>query len=205
MCGVLKVNEIESLYATAPPSINNVQYSTAEPPWIEHGILQESCDYHCHVCFLEGTVYVYPTEMGKKAVKARKGYEHEAGQQGVDYKTGKGRIINPMDIDYCERYEIPKDLLSDNRLMPTYSTSQKGAAAVRIVAGLLKRKIVKIPLQSVEITDEDLQIKGVDMIVHCKIKLQIKCDKAGGMRAFKYRDPAGIFLQTHERNPLKRI
>lgn len=204
MSGVLKVNEIESLFATAPASAHNYQYLTADHSWIEHGILQENCDYHCHICFMEGTAYVYPTEMGKKAVRQGKGYEHEAGQPGVEFKTGKGRIINPMDIDYCERYVIPKDLLHANALRPEYTTSQKGACAVRIVAGLLKRKLIKIPLQSVEITDADLQIKGVDMLICCKINLQVKCDKPGGMTPYKYRDPAGIFLQTHERNPLKR-
>jgi hypothetical protein len=45
-----------------------------------------------------------------------------------------------------------------------------------------------------------LQIEGMDIIVNCKVKIQVKCDFTGG------RKPLGsgnLFLQTAECNPLR--
>lgn len=121
-----------------------------------------------------------------------------ASQSGI--KTALGRLIPPSDIPNLAEYEIPETWArkAESKL-GNATTSIKGQIAVSITKDLLKRGIIKLPLLTTEITDEQMQISGIDILVMATIKVQVKCDWNAGHRSLG--GTGNLFIQTYECNP----
>lgn len=163
---------------------------------VEHGIQTEESDFRLHVGFASGRAYLFPTESGQKVIK-RPGHGYStfrAKQPGVDIVTGIGYKVPHKDVDGCEEIVIPQEVLSLAPVAKTDGPGEKGRAAMMVARTLLKRGLVPLPLLPREVTDADMQIRGADIIVTCRLRIQVKCD----WWATQY----GLSLQTAECNPL---
>ena len=83
-------------------------------------------------------------------------------------------------------------------------TSVKGAAASGVAMDMVRCGAIRLPMIATEVTDLGMQLRGRDMLVMGSgASIQIKCDwYAGYIRADG--TSAGLYLQTHERNPLRQ-
>ena len=169
---------------------------------IDYGIYQEKTDYRCHVCLGEGYLYIYRTDAGIAACESGRYPELPARQPGVDGFTAKGYCVPPLDIEGCDRVRIPDNWLDIARAKApqSASTTQKGAIATKLVRAMLRRGRIPVSLGSREVGNQQLQIEGCDIIVSANFRIQVKCDYPGGVGG-----TGRLYLQTAERNPLKRL
>lgn len=170
---------------------------------IEHGIFQDESDYHCHVGFTVKAVYFFSTDAAKKAAQNPKWKTVSSWQPGWNSPTSEGKIPPWHKIDGCVEIIIPDMYIQAANCKRTESTSIKGQKALAIVQSLLTLGMIPLPLSPQEITAENLQIRGLDIIVKTKTTIQVKCDYDCGS---KLRGGTGnIYLELKERNPLGRI
>jgi len=172
----------------------------------DYGIQNEESHIRAHVCPMVKRVYVYPTEQGIQALT--KGPEALGYQPGVDGPTANGRLIKPFDIEKCVGLEINKRAWESVGFDGEDSTTEKGRKAVKLVAGMIRAGL--FPLPAGVIIDPNIskaiQIKGDDIYVWTQkscVKIQVKCDFPGGDK--NLGGTGHLYLQTAERNPLKRI
>lgn len=168
---------------------------------IDYGICQESSDLRCHVCYGEGYLYVYKTNDGIAACSTGNYPLKPAYQPGVTHATATGYLVPPDDICGCKRVKIPPrgQQWALDKIDKQSDTGKKGSVTARLVAYMLKHGLIPMPLGSEEVGDQRLQIEGVDILVFCRLRIQVKCDWDGG------RDGTGnLFLQMSETNPLGR-
>lgn len=138
---------------------------------------------------------------------------HSGVEEPPPFPNGKFRIIyadppwfyaqqiesyGPAERHYptMKTIEIPQDLLQKINCHKSDDTSKKGKAAVEITRYLLLNGKISFPFIVKEVTEKNLQVRGVDLIITSQIKIEVKCDWLGG----KY----GLALQTHECNPFKK-
>jgi hypothetical protein len=160
---------------------------------VEHGIQNDESQYRLHICFNGGVAYLFPTAAGAVAVEAGLGKPFEAGQPGVNFVTGKGRKVPAALIEDCREIEIPQAWLEKVDCKRTDSPVMKGQKAMAIAKWLFKTARVPVPVMTKEITDEQMQVRGTDLIVTSEWSVQVKCDYFGAEN--------GLALQTHECNP----
>ena len=165
-----------------------------------HGIQTENSDIRAHVSVVNRTIYVFKTRAGNDAVATRNPPTATAGQPGVDGVTADGWLTPIEWIDDLRRvryFSWPRW----NEFLPELATTDKGALAVACVIDAMRLGRFPIWLEAVEDERENIQIKGTDIVVFCRKRVQVKCDWRCGDK------PAGtgnLFLQRAERNPLKR-
>lgn len=163
----------------------------------ESGIQTEDSDIRAHVSPCNKHVYVFRT---RNAIEAIEQYEPEvrpAFQDGVKGKTAEGWLVKLDWIRDLRRLNFvswPKWGDFSKKL----STSQKGALAVECVTALMKIGRFPLWLDAWEDDREYVQLKGTDVLLFAKKRIQIKCDYSAG-------DTGNLFLQRAERNPLKRF
>jgi len=167
----------------------------------KHGIEEDESTYRIHVGFQAKVIYVFLTENGRKAA-AELQREKYAGQPGVSYKTARGKAVPWQQIEGCIEIPIPSDIHSQVNCRMAQTTSVKGAKAVQVVKEMFLRGLIPISFHVAEVMEQDLQIKGLDMVVKSHVTIQIKCDYRCGSRHLG--GTGNIFLQTHECNPLHR-
>lgn len=174
--------------------------TSAQPELFDYGIHNESADLRAHVCVLARKVYVFPR---RPVVQIMKRFElKSAGQRGVIGKTAEGRVVPVTTIPYLK--QIP---ISEERLIgftEDLSTSEKGERAVNLVSELLKAGRFPLWVEGDLVETVNMQIDGDDIHVSGRWRIQVKCDFCGG-RGEHPRCTGNLFLQTAERNPLKRI
>lgn len=181
------------------------------PPSLVHsGITTEQSDYRIHVGYKMGTVWVFPTDSGRAAVERAEqigitpDYPQDPAVHDGRGPTARGFQIPPSLLDGCQAIPIPPDLLSRYGCSVTSSTSQKGQSAQDLVFEMFRRGIILLPMIPQVVIDAELQRKGQDMLVTRNATIQIKCDfYACYTRKDGYT--RGLFLQTHERNPLRQF
>lgn len=177
------------------------QPSLGQPELFEHGIQTENADIRCHVAPKTRLVFVFRTaplldlDLEQYAV----GW---AGQPGVTYKTGKGYLVPFKDIPdlrILRWHSAPWwDAFSPDQL-----PQEKGRLAVDVASELLRDG--RFPLWHGYAKDSDrleVQHGGTDILLWGRWKIQVKCDYFAGPK-----DAGGtgnLFLQTAERNPLRR-
>jgi hypothetical protein len=105
------------------------------------------------------------------------------------WATARGVRIDWHMIPGARDIAIPKDM---HQRTGGQSTSKKGAIACQIIANMASANLLLLPMQIVEVDDRAQQIAGTDG--EARIALQVKHDGGCWRR--------GVFLQTHERNPL---
>lgn len=169
---------------------------------VEYGILNDESDFRAHVGMKVRHVFWYKTDNGKDCVRSGK-YEDAKARQGEhEFVTAVGKKVPPQDIAGCHAYGIPDDLFSeiDPNCMDT--TTEKGRKAVLIVTEMIKRGIIPLQMDVIEITDRDLQIKGMDIFITVSMHVQVKCDWNCGPK--EWGGTGNLYLQTHECNPYRR-
>ena len=166
----------------------------------EYGIQTEASDVRAHVSVVNATIYVFPTRCGIEAITRERPPLRPAFQDGVAGATAEGWLVK---MDWIEDLRRVKFYSWDGwkDFTERLSTSQKGVLAVRCVIDSMKRGRFPFWLDASEDEREHVQVKGTDILVFCKKRVQVKCDYRGG------DGPLGtgnLFLQKAERNPLKR-
>ncbi len=169
---------------------------------IEYGIQNEASDFRVHVGYLTQYLYVFPTEAARRYLTTNHGIEVRAASQNgivtakgfpvpISHIEGLVDILIPMDI-YLKYPILEKGMLTDT----------KGKLATSITVDMLERNLIPLPIQVDLTEDKALQISGTDIIIHSKLRLQVKCDFKAGHR--KYHGTGNVFLQVEECNPYKR-
>ena len=161
---------------------------------IAYGIQNEKSDMRAHVSVIAKSVYIFPTECGKKAIE--KGSYKIKPTWTNNIKTAEGYCIPPDKIENCQRILIPKDIFDRVSIKIEESTTIKGNKAVAVVIEMLKRGLIPLTLQINEVTDADLQIQGMDILVKTRGRIQVKCDYRAG-----YPGTGNLYLQVAECNP----
>ena len=164
-----------------------------------YGIQNEESDLRVHVSVCNATVYTFLPSAAMDAIKEHPEVEQRpAYQTGVNGATAKGY---PMPIKYIKgikAMKIPEFIFMDANFLQSDSTSVKGQKATNVVKEMLKRNLIPFAFNVEEVSDRTMQIQGTDILVSAKYRIQIKCD-------WRIGETGNVYLQTQERNPLKRI
>jgi len=126
-----------------------------------------------------------------------------AFQPGVDGVTAEGWKIAISDIDDMRVIHVPNWPLWEG-FSEKLSTSQKGKMAVNIVEHLMRRGGFPFIVEARDSQNVHIQIKGTDIVVAFKTRVQVKCDYRAGTMDIN-GCTGNLFLQTAERNPLKKF
>lgn len=175
---------------------------------VSYGIHSENSDLRAHVCVNAGMVYVYPTRKGIDAIKNGNYRLARAYQKGILTPTAEGFLVPPEDIWGLLSINAKWAMEKAGHIDYGMSTSAKGAWAVNVVRNLLAYGYFPLWGNSEVIDDLDIQIKGVDIIVTARARIQVKCDFDGGSP--RRHGPEGnrvtgnLFLQVAECNPFRR-
>lgn len=173
------------------------------PEMTQHGILNEDSDYRVHVGWWEGSVYTFRTTDGRNALLAGWYEPQFATQPQVEGPTAIGYRVPPKDIPGIVRLPIPPDIRAQLDCKREDSTSEKGRKSVQVVKALLHCGRLPVAPNCKEVEDKDIQVRGLDLIVTCDLKIQVKCDYPARCTPRGDGKPWGLYLQTHERNPRK--
>lgn len=175
---------------------------------VEYGIQTEESDLRAHVCVNARTVYVYPTKMGIKTVTEGNFQKRPAYQPGAAFPTAEGFIVPPEKIYGCLPINAAWAMERLGIVSFGASTSAKGDWAVGVVRLLLSKGWFPMWGTSEVIDSLDIQIKGVDVIVTSRARIQVKCDYEGGSPVRQgnkgERVTGNLFLQVAECNPFGR-
>lgn len=175
---------------------------SAEPTLFNYGIRTENSDVRAHVCVLARKVYAFRTRDGVNLLDTGKYCLKPAYQPGVVGRTALGAPIPIKDFPDLRVIKLPC-WERWNDFSETDRTSEKGRLAVQIIVDLLARG--GFPLWVIASDDDrkGIQIKGTDIVVFARQKIQVKCDYKGGEGHTSCT--GNLFIQTAERNPLKAI
>jgi len=175
---------------------------------VAYGIQTEESDIRVHVCPQVRRVYVYPTECGMNAILTGKYIEKPGYQKGIETPTATGYIVPPFDIRKCSSIKICDAAWKHIKFSPSDSLAEKGRKAEKLVRGMLKHGLLPVPMNGRQVTDEDIQKLGQDILVikgHAidqeDIRIQVKCDYPGGEKHLG--GTGNLFLQVSECNPLR--
>lgn len=180
---------------------------TAEPTLFPHGIQTENSDIRAHVSVVCKRIFVFQTKNAVQVIRdlapQHPEWTRTAKQKGIAGITARG-------------YAVPIEFVQDVRSIamdPAWSgwgswtqdlsTSERGEKAVKCVCGAIKRGLFPFWLDGQEDRRENIQIKGTDIVIFARKKIQVKCDFTAGPKHFG--GSGNLFLQTSERNPLKMI
>ena len=172
---------------------------------VEHGIQTEESDLRAHVCPVARRVYVYPTKRGLEAVESGRFPSVAGFQDGIKTATAKGYLVPPFEIKECIAISLRAQVWDYLCFSDHLTLLEKGKKAEKLVIQMLKRGLFPIPALPTGITDEDIQIRGADIIIKAgkltqdDIVIQVKCDYKGGAKADG--GTGNLFLQTEECNP----
>lgn len=169
-----------------------------EPALFEYGIHTEASDVRAHVSVVGRSIYAFRTRHGLDAIARLHPATASAWQPGVSGRTAEGWLVPPNEIADCRRlrfYSWPRwSAFSDD-----LSTSEKGRLAVECVVESMRAGRFPFWILASEDERREVQVKGTDIVVFCKQRVQVKCDWRCG-------DGPGatgnLFLQRAERNPL---
>lgn len=170
---------------------------------IEHGIQTEDADIRAHVGVLARSVFVFRTLEALETLNSGIYREATATQTGVQGITGKGWLVpigSIHDLRILRLSAWPQWVDFRQEM----STSEKGALAVCIVLALIERGRFPFWADCEEDKTRDIQVKGTDIIVGLRSRIQVKCDWKAGPKEIAGCS-GNLFLQNAERNPLRRI
>lgn len=176
------------------------QRSAVETPALfEYGIQTENSDIRAHVSVVNKTVYVFPTKNGIRTIAEHpECVSRPAFQPGVNGETARGFPVSVEWIEDLRRRKFQSwegwEMFSER-----LSTTQKGKLAVSCVVEIMKRGLFPFWIDVSESNRENVQLKGTDILVFCRKRIQVKCDFRGGDRPL---GTGNLFLQHAERNPL---
>lgn len=163
---------------------------------VQYGIFDESPDtIRIHVGYATGLIFVFKSGDAQTQLKRITYRERDTYTEGI--VTARGVAIPYDEIPNLRFYEIPRDLLSQSKVMMYSPTSDKGELAVTIASKMIERGLIGLPITIKSVDNIKLQIKGVDGTG--EVITQIKMDWKAGP---KERGGTGnLYLQTWECNP----
>lgn len=164
----------------------------------EYGIHTEKSDVRAHVSASDRTVYVFRTAEGLRAIEKNQPPLRNAGQDGVAGRTAEGWLVKLEWIDDLRRLRFHSWTQWIGFSGHGLTTSQKGKLAVGCVTQLMKLGRFPLWLDASESERTQVQIKGTDILLFARMKVQVKCDLRAGITG-------NLFLQRAERNPLRRF
>jgi len=170
-------------------------------PLFEYGIQTEKSDIRAHVSVVNRTVYIFRTSLALQAIKEFKPVIKPAKQPGVEGVTAEGWLMEVEKIPDLRRaryHSWPHWDEFNERL----STSAKGALAVRCVLDCMRHGRFPFWVNASEDDRENVQLKGTDILVFCRKRIQVKCDWKCGDKPL---GTGNVYLQRAERNPLKMV
>jgi len=168
-------------------------------PLFEYGIQHEKGVIRAHVGVLACKVYVFRAE--RAVTVMGKFRQCHAFQPGVNGATAIGYAVPVGAIPGLRTLRISTDWTTI--FNQDDSTSEKGKSAVAIVRRLLRDARFPLPCDPRLVDNVRMQIEGDDIIVEGRWRIQVKCDyRAGDGHPLC---TGNLYLQTHERNPLKLI
>lgn len=167
---------------------------------VPYGIQNEKSDFRAHVGYKTQHIFVFPTSPAQRLLESEHGLNLKSVRIGK-IETARGYPVPLSWIEGLQSILIPPDIHQRHRIYYKMSTSKKGLLAVEIVVTMLKRGLVPLPINTKIITNEDLQIQGMDIIVHSQLTIQVKCDFAAGQK--KLNGTGNLFFQVAECNPYK--
>jgi hypothetical protein len=170
-----------------------------------YGIQTERSDLRAHVCPVVHRVYVFPTQSGVRALS--KGTERLGHQASIAQATANGHCVRPFDIERCVALEFNSRAWKAIGFSESDDTSAKGKKAVLLIKKMLKAGLFPLPVASIvdDGLSESVEIKGADVyawIGKQRVRIQVKCDYRGGEESLG--GTGYLYLQTAERNPLRR-
>jgi hypothetical protein len=175
---------------------------------VDYGIQTEESDLRAHVCVNARQVYVYPTKKGVEAIEKGNFRPATASQPGAAFVTAKGFLVPPNMIWGCIPINASWAMQQAGPIRFEDTTSRKGEWAVDVVRYLLSRGWFPMWGSADVIESLDIQVKGIDVIVTSKARIQVKCDYEGGSPPRPGRRgeriTGNLFLQVAECNPFGR-
>ena len=165
----------------------------------DYGIQVEASDIRAHVSVVNKTIYVFQTRDGIEAIETFSPAIKIAFQPGVRGATATGwpvKIEWIKDVRKVRYHSWPKW----SKFSEKMNTSEKGKLAVECVVSAMKLGRFPFWIDAEESNRENVQIKGTDIVVFCRKRIQVKCDWRCGDKPL---GTGNVFLQKSERNPLK--
>ena len=167
---------------------------------VQYGIQNEGSHYRVHVGYKAQHVYVFPTESGRRCLERGSCTHQVVRTQGIE--TAKGYPVPISHIDGLSEIMIPPDIYRRYQIESFMATGTKGTLATGIVAEMMRRGLIPLPV-AVDYADaKALQFSGTDIIVGSTLHIQVKLDFAGG--SARYGGTGNLFLQTEECNPFRQ-
>jgi hypothetical protein len=164
---------------------------------VEYGIQNEQSDLRAHVCPKCQEVYVFPTLVGRSLISGGAFPMVKGRQNGL--VTAEGYLVPPEEIPECRTVEPPVHWWGVLDIRDTDDLGSKGKKAVNLVRWMLLKGVFPLWFVHTEITDKNIQIKGLDIYVNANCRIQVKCDFPGGRST---RGGSGnLFIQVRECNP----
>ena len=162
----------------------------------EHGIHTENSDIRAHVSAANQSIYVFKTSNANAAINLHAPPIKPASQPGVKGRTAEGWVIKASLIEDIRvlKYSSYGNWRIFNNGM---NTSEKGKFAVEVVISLMRIGRFPLWMEAYEDERENIQLKGTDILLFCRKKIQVKCDYPAGITG-------NLYLQRAERNPLRR-
>jgi len=167
---------------------------------IHHGIQNEQVDLRFHVSITTKSVYIFEPRHAIAAMQT--GLYINVPVFTGNVKTATGYLIPPESIKNCRRVPIPDDLMYRAGFSKNDSTSMKGAKAEAIVNQMIRLGLISLVLDTVIITDEEMQINGSDIVADLAQSFQVKCDWKAGPK--ELGGSGNLFIQDTECNPLRQ-
>ena len=170
-----------------------------EMPLFEYGIQHEKGVIRAHVGVLACKVYAFRAERAATVMAQYKSLL--AFQSGVNGATASGYVVPVGSIPGLRAIKFSPDWAAifneDDR------TTEKGRCAVTIVSRLLRDARFPLPCDPRVVDNVRMQFEGDDIVIDGHWRIQVKCDYRAGEG--HPRCTGNLYLQTHERNPLKFI
>jgi len=167
----------------------------------DYGIMLEDSDIRCHVAPGTRSAFVFQTASARSILPGHYRIQ-DAFQPGIAGRTAAGYLVPWRDIPDIRRIRWTSEPWWE-RFSENQTTSEKGASAVSVAQDLLR--IGRMPLWTSvagESQSSHLQIKGTDILLWGRWKIQVKCDWKAGDKGELGVGSGNLFLQIAERNPL---
>lgn len=155
-----------------------------------------------HVCPYVQRVYIFPTSKAIDALDSGNYNPLNGHQDGVEGRTSVGYNVPPKDIEECIALTLRNRTWEYLCFKRSESTNIKGRKAIKLVTKMIHRGMLPLPADTER--NPTLDVQGTDIFARFPeacLRIQVKCDFKGGAEDL---GGYGLFLQTHERNPLGR-
>jgi hypothetical protein len=162
---------------------------------IPYGIIAEQSDVRAHVCPMARRVYVYATTAAQAMplTRYRRVPVYINGRL-----TAEGYLVPPDDIPGCQSFALTLSMWRAYPIRADMRPSEKGLLALKLVQAGIAAGLIALPLSQEVVRDLEMQIAGTDLLLRASVRLQVKCDFAGGDRA--HGGTGNLFIQVAERN-----